>query len=82
MSQILGSGQCANCSRLQADVEKLTTDLHIERGCGKQLICERDTAHRQIETQQQTIDSLQQRLREQCNDALRMGRVIQTESDN
>lgn len=65
---IVGSGTCVNCSRLQADIEKLTDDLKLEKGFTKQFAKQRDDAHRQIDQlQQQLTEAVAEKNRLQCN---------------
>lgn len=59
---VVGSGQCVNCNRLAADVNRLENQCEIYE--------------HQANVSQQTIDQLRQQLRDQNNEHLRMDRKI------
>ena len=73
---IISGKQCAKCLSFQADYERAVIDNEVLEGVCKQLRDERDKAHKTIEQHEQTIAEIQQQLRHQDNENLRMDRGI------
>lgn len=72
---IASSGQCVKCVSFMADLDSANNQVEILAGTCKQLRNERDNAHRQLQEQQQIIDSLRaEKHRLLCNEQLRMDR--------
>lgn len=65
---IVGLGSCTKCHGFIADIEKLTTDLQIERGNSGQFKKQLDAAHKHAEQlQQQLTEAVAEKNRLQCN---------------